>query len=158
MFELFEGIILEEENHTYRFKEHAFKYSVTGFIEKFCQKFDQEYWSKFVAKRDNIPQEEVLRQWSERASLSSEKGNQFHLFMECTLNDYIQKKSSTIEYDNEVLKNHGMSFFEDVIQSKRITPLYLEKTIFDLDLDIAGTVDFFGINHQVLNFKKKNCQ
>jgi len=148
MFEIFKNLALDEATHTYKLGSHTFKYSVTEFIGKFCQPFDKNHWSKFVANRDKITQEEVLAQWEERARFSSEKGNLFHQYMEDLIHNFMNEMNQGLPYDNPQLKEKAMCFFQEVIETRRIIPIAVEKSLFDLELDIAGTLDFFGINAQ----------
>lgn len=148
MFEKFSGISLNESDHSYYYKGHKFRRSVTELISIYTQKFDKEHWSQFVSKRDKISQEEVLKNWEARAASSSEKGREFHLFMEELLNNFIKNSDFESKYSNRELKQKGEFFFQKNIENKKITPISLEQPIFDLELDLAGTVDFFGITHK----------
>lgn len=59
----FKGLSFEEGPHKYTLGNKVLKYSATGVVSKFAESFDEQKMSFYVAQRDGISQEEVLKNW-----------------------------------------------------------------------------------------------
>ena len=140
--------------------------SVTTLLNKFKNKFDSEYWSKIIAKKENTSQEEILAKWKKKAFKSTEIGTAIHKIFE----DYTNKNFKYInnelifEYNNlenefleefNMKKNISLKFIKDFFITKRIIPLYSEYIVYNENL--AGQIDMICNdtkgNHYILDFK-----
>lgn len=78
----FKGLSFEEGPHKYTLGNKVLKYSATGVVSKFAESFDEQKMSFYVAQRDGISQEEVLKNWEKIRNEAAEKGTRVHLFGE----------------------------------------------------------------------------
>lgn len=159
------SVIFNSDNHTY-LKNGKYLTSVTSLIAKFKNEFDLDYWSKKIALRDNKSQEQVLKEWSDKAKKSCEIGTAIHKIFE----DYVDKKYSVVnenlmfdfleledsyyeDFTNK--KNTAIRFIQDFFIKERLTPLFTEYIVHN-DL-IAGQVDCICKNKEgeifIIDFK-----
>lgn len=153
------------ETHSYFLKGKRLT-SVTTLLSKFKNEFDSEYWSKVIAKRENVTQEEILAKWKEKAFKSTEIGTAIHKIFE----DYTEKKYALIhgelsfdynklkpEYaiDFNLKKNQALRFVKDFFLTNRIIPVHSEYIAYNES--IAGQVDMICRdregNFYILDFK-----
>ena len=110
--------------------------SVTKFLKLFENEFDSDFFSKKIANKRGITQEEVLKEWKNKADLSCTIGTDCHYIVEnFILNGNIltpknKKEESTVKYVN------------DFLVTKRVTPLQTEYIVYNDYL--AGQIDFLG--------------
>lgn len=159
------SVVFDNVNHTYYLNGKKLT-SVTQFISQFKNKFDSDYWSKKIAERDNKTQEEVLKEWSEKAKKSCEIGTAIHKIFE----DYIDNKFSItgdeilidfidleIDYflDFYPKSKVAIQFIKDYFITKRLIPIYTEYIVYNEFL--AGQVDLIckdkNNNFYILDFK-----
>jgi ATP-dependent exoDNAse (exonuclease V) beta subunit len=159
------SVVFDSVNHTY-FKNGKQLTSVTSFISKFKNKFDSDYWSKKIALRDNKTQEEVLKEWSDKAKKSCEIGTAIHKIFE----EYIDGNFSIIgeeinidfvDLEIECLAEFlpkskvSIQFIKDFFLSERLIPIYTEYIVHNDFL--AGQVDLIckdkKDNYYILDFK-----
>jgi ATP-dependent exoDNAse (exonuclease V) beta subunit len=139
---VFNGILFDEPSHTYTLDDHTFSKSVTKLVEEYAQPFDEDYWAEYKAKKEGVSVQEIKDRWEKVRVASQIRGTNFHNYMECKL------KGIGSDYsDNKELKELGDIFCAEMIESGKLTSLGIEQVVFDVDLDVAGTVDFVGVNH-----------
>jgi hypothetical protein len=133
--------IFDEKSHTYTYQGSKFT-SVTGEIGKFSQKFDSDYWSKRKAKEREITQDEILKEWKDKADVACLLGSQVHFMIESFLNGVDAPKP----LEDEALNNKSIERFNKWYQLYltkliKMTPIAQELRVFSPKLKIAGTID-----------------
>lgn len=159
------SVVFDSVNHTYHLKGKKLT-SVTQFISQFKNKFDSDYWSKKIALRDEKTQEQVLKEWSDKAKKSCDIGTAIHKIFE----DYIDNKfcilgdeividfiDLEIEYLTDFLPKSkvAIQFIKDYFVTKRLIPIHTEYIVYNDYL--AGQVDLIckdkNGNYYILDFK-----
>jgi hypothetical protein len=159
------SVVFDSESHTYT-KNKKQLTSVTTFIHKFKNEFDSDFFSKKIALRDNKTQEEVLKEWSNKAKKSREIGTAIHKIFE----DYTNKEYSIlnnefqfnflelpVEYTLEFLEKSkiAVKFINEFFITNRLVPIYSEYIVYDNYL--AGQIDMIckdkKDNYYILDFK-----
>ncbi len=130
-----------ERTHTYSFGQ-LFLVSVTTFLKEFAQPFDSDKWSKYVAKRDKKTQEQVLKEWKEKADTSCRVGTNVHKYAENRAR--IQKGEKVLQIkpkdEREKLRMSAVEkFWAD---HSNLTPHLMEQQLYNLKYRLAGTVDY----------------
>lgn len=90
-----------EKTHQYYFYDKPVKQSVTGFIEQFFEPFNKEELSKKYAIKNNLNQEDVLKEWEKKGNISSISGTIIHKYLE----DYARGKIFDIDYSPAIKLN-----------------------------------------------------
>lgn len=155
----------------YRFyeKEHRYAYvdddeheieistSVTSLIHQYVNPFNEEKAASIKSQKENIPKEEILKQWHLDNQFSRYKGTITHLYNENLW------KGNTYQYDKEsIIQEFGRDCIEPIWDSlKRISdsfyqkfhdhliPIGLEQVVGSIDYDIAGTIDFLAYSKKL---------
>lgn len=142
-----------EKEHYYTYKDKRVKCSVTQFVSQKHIEFDKENMSAYVAKRDKVSQEEVLKKWDIAAKLSCDVGTLFHLRSEQLANN----KVFDIDYSSYANLEHISDikgrlekliplqdkFFLDI--HNKLIPIKTEFTVGYEDI-IAGNIDLLAWN------------
>lgn len=126
----------DEPSHTYTYGDAIFT-SVTTFLARFHKTFDKEFMSKRSAEKRGIPQEEVLKEWQDKADRACELGTEVHLWIENYLNGVYQKLPTDLDIIDRINKFN-------VIYAKHLHKLDIikcEQRIFSKDKLIAGMID-----------------
>ena len=159
------SVVFNSYDHTY-FKKDKKLTSVTTFISNFKNEFDSNYWSKKIALRENKTQEEILKQWSDKAKKSCEIGTAIHkIFEDYVNNEYLIINNELhfnflelpIEYTIEFLEKSkvAIKFINDFFVTKRLNPIYTEYIVYDNNL--AGQIDMIctdkNENYFIIDFK-----
>jgi len=142
-------VILNHDTHVYTNTETGETYtSVTTFIGKYKKPFDKDKWSKYVAQRDGLSQEEVLDKWSNITTTAQNRGTNVHLIME----NYIKEKKIEKGYeefvDSFIKKTNGIILPDSKILS--------EELLYSHEHKLAGTADLIVENKNifyVMDFK-----
>ena len=143
------SVILNHDTHVYTNTETGETYtSVTTFIGKYKNQFDKDKWSKYVAQRDGLSQEEVLDKWSNITTTAQNRGTNVHLIME----NYIKEKKIEKGYeefvDSFIKKTNGIILPDSKILS--------EELLYSHEHKLAGTADLIVENKNifyVMDFK-----
>jgi hypothetical protein len=158
-------VSFDSKTHSY-FLDNKKLISVTTLLNKYKNKFDSEYWSKIIAKRENISQSEVLEKWKKKAFKSTEIGTAIHkIFEDYVNNDFTEENNKLIfKYNNlndeflddfNAKKNNALNFINDFFITKRIIPLHSEYICYNEK--IAGQIDLIckdqKDNYYILDFK-----
>lgn len=159
------SVVFDSVNHTYHLNGKKLT-SVTQFISQFKNKFDSDYWSKKIALRDDKTQEQVLKEWSDKAKKSCDIGTAIHKIFEdyidnkfCILSDeiVIDFIDLEIEYLTDFLPKSkvAIQFIKDYFITKRLIPIHTEYIVYNDYL--AGQVDLIcqdkNGNYYILDFK-----
>jgi ATP-dependent exoDNAse (exonuclease V) beta subunit len=137
-------VILNHDTHVYTNTETGETYtSVTTFIGKYKKPFDKDKWSKYVAQRDGLSQEEVLDKWSNITTTAQNRGTNVHLIME----NYIKEKKIEKGYeefvDSFIKKTNGIILPDSKILS--------EELLYSHDHKLAGTADLIVENKNIFH-------
>jgi len=159
------SVSFDSEAHTY-FKKDKKLISVTTFLSAFKNKFDSDYWSEKIAKRENTTKEVILKKWKDKAFKSTEIGTAIHkIFEDYTNNEYMIVNEELVfsipnlEYsfyeDYNKKRKIAIDFIKDFFISKRLTPIESEFIVYDNYL--AGQIDNISKdsenNYYILDFK-----
>ena len=158
-------VSFDPETHSYFLGKKRLT-SVTTLLSKFKNPFDSEYWSKVIAKREKVTQEEILERWKEKAFKSTEIGTAIHkIFEDFTENKYSFLNNELV-FDYNVLKPEYVTDFnlkkevalkllKDKFITKRIIPIHTEFIAYNDYL--AGQIDMIATdskgNYYILDFK-----
>jgi len=159
------SVVFDSESHTYT-KKNKKLISVTTFISKFKNEFDSDFFSKKIALRDNKTQEQVLKEWSEKAKKSCEIGTAIHKIFEDYINNNYSVIADELVFDFLELNDSyflefkeksiiAIQFIKDFFITKRLIPVYTEYIVYDENL--AGQIDLIckdkNDNYYILDFK-----
>ena len=126
----------DEPSHTYTYGDAIFT-SVTTFLSRFHKPFDKEFMSKRSAEKRGITQEEILKEWQDKADRACELGTEVHLWIENYFNGIFQKIPTDLEIIDRINKFN-------VIYAKSLYELDFvkaEQRIFSRNKLIAGMID-----------------
>jgi len=158
-------VSFDSKTHSYFLGEKRLE-SVTTLLSRYKNKFDSDYWSKVIAKREKKTQEEILLQWKEKANKSCNIGTAIHkIFEDYTLGNYyllhneisidffdIQPEYFTEFHAKAII---ATNFIKDFFVTKRIIPLHSEYICYNNS--IAGQIDMICTdskgNYYILDFK-----
>jgi len=129
-----DGVVsFDESNHSY-YKDGSRLTSVTTFINKYKNKFDSEYHSKRIAEREGKTQDQVLKEWSDKALKSTTMGTYIHKIFEDYINGLEYKDSGVYQKEKVAIK-----FINDMFLTERLRPIGCEDIVYNNFL--AGQVD-----------------
>lgn len=123
--------------------QHAYTYggekfiSVTQFISRFHEKFDENFWSKKKAEERGVDQEVILSEWKALNDRSNFIGTLTHEWIE----NYFKGIWQNLPTDLDVIDR--INKFNKIYASHlyKLTPLKFEQKIFSKKWKIAGTID-----------------
>ena len=126
-------IVFEPKEHRYFHQDTKEEYkSVSSVISQFKPHFDSDKWSKIIADREGVKQEDIIERWNKIRDDANEKGKRIHKNIELYLND------GKVE-DTPFFKNF-ISLFEYEEREENST-IYSEKILYTHDYKVAGTSD-----------------
>lgn len=126
----------DPDSHTYTYDGEKFD-SVTTFLKGFKDPFNTDYWSQKKAEERGITQEEILKEWKNKADTATGLGTEVHEWIE----DFLSGRNPELPQNIES-KNRCSRFFE--FYNKNLTdfiPLESELRVFSKKWRIAGTID-----------------
>ena len=147
-----------EDTHTYTYNNRNVEKSVTQFIERFVEPFDEAKWLPKKAKERGITPEELKLEWTRKSLISTTTGTLFHKFMEESLSgktfqpDYSKMSNDiTCEVQNRYSKliELATNFLLDT--KHKLTPVKSE-FIVGYEDKIAGQIDELFYNNTTGNF------
>lgn len=130
-------IEFDSVNHTYRnVVTNKYLTSVTTFIKNFENEFDSDFFSKKIAKKRRVTQEQILKEWKDKADNSCKVGTDCHYIVEHFLltGELLSPKNKKEETT--------VRFVEDYLISKRVEPYGTEIIVYNDYL--AGQIDFIS--------------
>lgn len=129
-----DGLVsFDDSTHTY-LKDGKKLQSVTSFINQYKNKFDSDYHSKRIALKRGVSQDEVLKEWKDKADLSTEMGTFIHKIFE--------NYTMSLPYENSGLYQKeaiAIKFIEDIFLTERLMPIACEMIVYNDYL--AGQID-----------------
>lgn len=148
----FDYIHFSEADHKYYYDNETKRFPIgsTGFIHKFANEFDEEYWSKRKAEERGITQEEILAEWKKIADDACYKGTNLHKFAENKINN----KYDEVDVSNKLKQMFNSYYFKS---QKYLVPVKSELVIGDLNLKYNGeNFQIAGMIDQIYFSKKHN--
>lgn len=115
--------------------------SVTTLIHDFSQPFDAPAQAARVAERDGVKVEDVLKEWEDKRNYASDFGTRIHETCEDILLG--NKRRNTMWSDDErPVAEHAYEVASRIKGNMKV--LDVEKIVFDVEDEIAGTIDLFA--------------
>ena len=136
----------DSAKHKYTYNGNHF-ISVTQFISRFHEKFDQDYWSKVKAEEEGITQDEILKKWQDINNRANFIGTSTHNWIENYFNRVYQELPTDMDIIDRINK------FNKIYGSHlhKLTPVKFEQRIFSKKWSIAGMIDsLFLYNDKVV--------
>ena len=127
----FSNITFIENDHKYTINGNPAKLSVSQLLKKYETPFDSDKISSFVARKDGISQQDVLRNWEFTKDYSCHKGSEFHKIVE---NHFSRKQ---IKIDKTLIE----AFFNQRMQYKNKDSI--EKYYKEMALLIRNFLNFY---------------
>lgn len=142
-------VVFNNKDHSY-FLGKKKLISVTTFLSKFKNKFDSDFHSKRIAKKEGVSQKEILDKWKEKAFKSTEIGTAIHQVFEDYVNNKYSKIQGVLKFEiNDIDINYlidftkkykvALSFINDFFETKRLIPVCSEMIVYNEKL--AGQID-----------------
>jgi len=159
--EIFDCITFKEDTHRYFINgEDASRFSVTGIINKYKPKFEEDKWARIKAKSLNISVDEMKFLWAEKNLYSTTLGTELHRLIECTyLGEVYSFDSNKVkqalgedsysEFGKHLytIAGHFKSFYTDTRDN--IQTIANELAVGDIEnTKICGTLDMLAYNKQ----------
>ena len=144
LYEQDQYIDFEPEEHVYTYKGQTQLLPVSSLIAYFFEPFDAERAAQRQWERYGVPIEESLTKWKRIGCMACEVGTFLHEqtehyfqqgFFDTDYTFCFQDKEELISIEKE--KQHFLHFVKDY----QIKPYRQEWPVYDLDLNIAGTID-----------------
>ncbi len=152
-------------------KEHIYLYdgtiqlnAVSNVIAEFFEPFDAIGISERVAIRDGIDQCEVLEDWDSKGLESREIGTFLHtqiesyfLGNEVVNQTYFKYDGEYVHIDKLISIQPELDYFKSFLSDSRLMPFRTEWHICDVELGIAGTIDFIsknGLSYEIYDWKR----
>jgi len=151
--QVFNKFKFKEDVHKYYCNEKEMETSVTRFMERFSEPFDEQYWAKKKATEEGISVEEMLERWASKARISQILGTSLHATVELLFHNKlfsfdkkaIRGQCRTDEESETVINNYysmvGMVDKYYKAAEKKLIPVKLEMVVGDEELGIAGCLD-----------------
>ena len=126
-------IVFEPKEHRYFHQHTKEEYrSVSSVVGYFKPHFDSDKWSKIVAEREGVKQEEILKRWDNIRDEANEKGKRIHKLIELFLTEGTVEKTPFFE--------NFINLFE-CEEREENSIIHSEKILYTHDFKIAGTSD-----------------
>jgi ATP-dependent exoDNAse (exonuclease V) beta subunit len=128
---IFSNLHFDAPSHTYTVNGKNL-ISVSAYIEKYKKEFDIELTSKRYAEKRNLLQDDVKKEWRDKATIACELGTRVHAFGE----SYFSDKTLTYRdgYEEAIIR------FWNSLPSTWI-PIFSECRVYSEKYMFAGTVD-----------------
>jgi ATP-dependent exoDNAse (exonuclease V) beta subunit len=126
----------KEKYHSYYYKGQNLT-SVTTFLKRFKEEFDQDKWSKIKADEKGVDQDEILNEWKKTNDRANEIGHATHAWIENFFKGVYQPIPKDFEIIDRIDKFHKI-YFEKLC---KLTPIKFEQRVFSKKWGLAGTFD-----------------
>ena len=144
-------IVFIENDHKYIVDGQPMKYSVTGLLPEYFDKFNSSSVAEKMMSKNNWPGEgykhpneqpytleEILKKWNDNGLDARNRGTWMHFNIESYLNGMDSTASFPPEFEQ------FLQFHRAHIVDRQIQPFRTEWNVFSKKIDIAGSVDFVG--------------
>jgi hypothetical protein len=123
--------------------------SITTFIHKYCNEFDADkIIEKMMLKADfnkgkyaGMTPDDIKNKWTQDGKNASGEGTKMHRHIELFYNDVPLPPANECSVELEYFKK----FHADIVEKNRWTQFRTEFRIYDLELQIVGTIDIVFI-------------
>lgn len=144
----FSKLVFDEPSHTYKVVGRGLT-PVSNVIKNFVKPFNAQRMSVFTARKEKIPQEQVLKNWNKIKNDACSYGTRVHDFGErYTIDRYGVVSDLTYQSVNQHLKEGEELTPKELALIKFwnkkpewYVPVCLELRMFCLEMGIAGTAD-----------------
>lgn len=144
----FNKLVFDEPSHTYKVVGVGLT-PVSTLIKEFVKPFDSQKMSKFTARKENISQQQVLKNWEQIKDEACANGTRVHDFGErYVIDKYGVESNLNFKSVNQHLapgEKHSpkelalIKFWEK--KPEWFVPVSLELRMFCIELGVAGTAD-----------------
>lgn len=144
LYEQDQYIDFEPDGHVYTYKGEVQLLSVSSLIAYFFERFDAQAAALRLWERRGIPVEESLAMWERIRCLASEVGTFVHEQTENYFRDGTFLTDYPFEYEGNVEHisvEREKQYFLQFINDYHIHPYRQEWPVYDVGLNIAGTID-----------------
>lgn len=135
-----------EESHKYLtiLNGKEVKYtSGTAFSSPFFPQFDPTgEITRKCAKKEGLTVEELKAKWSAKGTESCRLGTRTHEIIEDVFNNRFPFRNKAEDEDEKKRFSNAVSIARKI--KDKVDILGIEMIVFDIDLALAGTIDFFG--------------
>lgn len=139
--------VFEEEEHKYTYSGQRMD-SVTTFLKTFKEPFKRDYWAAKKAAERGIPKEMILKEWQEKADISTKLGTEVHKWIE---NFWIGEEQEFPDDSQVAERIHKFMRIHDA-KLKNFHHVASECKIFSTKWGLAGTIDeIFAYRDEKLN-------
>jgi hypothetical protein len=140
--------------------------SVTTLIGRYCEEFDEEYWSAYKSKEFGVEQWKIKDAWDFINKRATTKGSIIHNYAENLFNNKI------LHYPkDQIIQNFGYDpIYDDYLKQKKlvdkfyydsiktIIPIKTELVVYDKEYLLGGMVDLLVYNkkdkeYQIWDYK-----
>lgn len=133
------NLTFDDKYHIYRFNGSKC-ISVSALIKNYAEPFEREKWSKHVATRDGMTQQQVLDMWKAKANKAASFGTLIHKYAE----NYINGDTvPLLKTDKEKKYAKQVELF---INKYNLIPVATELKLCSPQHLVAGTIDLVMIN------------
>lgn len=145
-----DGLVsFDPERHIYMKGDKRLQ-NITGYIKQFKNPFDSGRISKAYALKHGLKQEDVLKEWKDKADKSVKQGTEIHsIFENYTLSNQI------IDVPGNPKAKVARQFINDYFKTGRLTPVETEMIVYDelYASQIDSIVKDERDNHFILDYK-----
>lgn len=130
----------DEIQHKYKFGDHQFSISVTGFTHEHFPEFNENAAIKAIlgSKKMQDPSYEYYGMNEQGIKNHWDKGKELGTILHAQIEDYYNGRGKSFEEISTIEYRYFLNFAKDF---SYINPYRTELRIFSLDLDIAGSID-----------------
>ena len=129
-------VVFLEDDHSYTLDGEKKLTSITKYISTFKPFFDKNRISKAYAVKHGRAQEDVLKEWKQKADISCEMGTYVHQIFEDFINGKEIKEIDDIKYPKSLV---AVEVIKDLFLSERLIPVATEFIVYNDDY--AGQID-----------------
>lgn len=136
------------QEHIYLYNGQKLFIPVSSVISCFFKPFDSYYWAEYKARQRNVPQGQVLEEWDAKGTCSRDVGTFMHQQIENYYKGLPYKQEFSFNYEGkyvhieeQITLDHEYAQFMEFSKNHNFKPFRTEWTIYDEELEIAGTID-----------------
>lgn len=135
----------DEPNHKYKFRDHEFSISVTGFTHEHFPEFIEEEAIQGILKSSKMQDPSYEYYGMNAIDIKNHwgKGKELGTILHAQIEDYYNGKPKSFEEVGTIEYRYFLNFARDF---SYINPYRTELRIFSLDLDLAGSIDLLVKN------------
>jgi len=126
----------DPDSHTYTYDDIKYE-SVTRFIQRFHDPFDEQYWADYKANQIGVTKEEILQEWKTKNDRSNFIGHSIHTWIE----NYYNQQWQALPKDPDLIDR--INKFNKIVSTHlhKLTPIKFEVRVFSKKWKISGMID-----------------